>query len=263
MPRPTCPITSTRRQFLAGAAALPFAGPAAAKTAEVLIFAAASLQDALADVLATVADHRLRWTSSFASSAVLARQIEAGAGAEIFISANARWMDHLGARGHLMAETRRDLLGNRLVVVAPAAHAAPLNLTAGDLAGRLGNRPFAMGFVDAVPAGIYGKQALETLGLWEELAPRVAQTDNVRAALALVARGEAPLGIVYASDARADPRVHAVATLPEDSHDPVLYSAALLTPRPSADAETLFAALTSPDALPVFARHGFIPPPAV
>ena len=199
--------------------ALALAAPMA--RAEVTVFAAASLMGALDEVAAgwedrTGGEVRL----SYAGSSALARQIEAGAPADVFVSANVDWMDELGERGLTEPGSRRDLLSNRLVLVGPAG-AAPLALEPGlDLAALLDGGRLAMALVDAVPAGLYGREALRSLGLWGAVEPRVAQAENVRAALALVARGEAPLGVVYASDARAEPRVAVVATFPEGSHPP-------------------------------------------
>lgn len=245
---------------IAAALILAFAlAPGAARAADVLVFAAASLKTALDDVAAAFeAQTGSEVAVAYAGSSALARQILAGAPADIFISANTLWMDEVEAAGLLAKGSRRDLLGNRLVLVGPADLSAvsPADLSAEALAARLGDGRLAMALVDAVPAGMYGKSALASLGLWEALAPRIAQADNVRAALALVARGEAPLGIVYATDAAAEPRVSVLATFPEESHPPIVYPVARL-----ADAGEPAAAfldyLAGPDARARFEREGF------
>lgn len=225
----------------------------------VLVFAAASLKTALEEAAApweAATGHDAVF--SFAGSSVLARQIELGAPAELFISANPEWMDQLERGGHLQAGTRRDLLGNRLVLACKAP-AGPVDLTApGALAQALGNRPLAMALADAVPAGIYAKAALAHFGLWQALAPHAAQADNVRAALALVARGEAACGVVYATDAASEPAVAIAAVFPAESHPPIVYPAAL-TRDAGAAARNLLAHLSGPKAREVFARWGFLP----
>lgn len=228
---------------------------AAAET--VVVFAAASLMGTLEEAAApweAETGHEAR--ISYAGSSALARQIAQGAPAELFVSASVEWMDVLEAEASLREGTRRDLMGNRLVLVAHG-EAAPVEIGP-DVAARLGEGRLAMALVDAVPAGIYGREALAAAGLWEELAPRVAQADNVRAALALVARGEAPMGVVYATDARAEPRVTVVATFPEGSHAPIRYPAALTTAAGAA-AASLLDHLASPEARAVYERHGFAP----
>lgn len=239
------------------AACLCLAGPPAL-AAEITVFAAASLKTAM-DRLAPAWEAATgdRVTVALAGSSALARQIQRGAPADVFVSANVDWMDLLEAEGLIAAESRRDLLGNRLALVARAP-ARPLDPA--DLPQALGQGRLAMALVEAVPAGIYGRAALEALGLWEELAPRVAQADNVRAALALVATGAAPFGIVYATDAAAEPRVSAVATFPEGSHPPIVYPAALVAGADPAAAAFLDW-LAGPEAGAVFADLGFAPPP--
>ncbi|TDL84342.1 molybdate ABC transporter substrate-binding protein [Palleronia sediminis] len=232
-------------------------GAAAARAETVTVFAAASLKTALDEIapgFEAATGHDLRL--SYAGSSALARQIEACAPADIFISANPDWMDRLDAAGLLAAGTRADLLTNRLVLVAHGAEAAPLALGP-RIGARLGEGRLAMALVDAVPAGIYGRAALRSLGLWDDLAPRVAQADNVRAALLLVARGAAPLGIVYETDALSEPRVSVVATFPEDSHPPILYPAAALEGRDGPAARAFLAHLSGEQAGAVFARLGF------
>ena len=225
----------------------------------VLVFAAASLKNALEEAVvpweaATGNDAVL----SFAGSSVLARQIALGAPAELFISANPEWMDHLQTGGHLQAGTRRDLLGNRLVLACKAP-AGPVDLTApGALEAALGDRPLAIALADAVPAGIYAKAALTRYGLWNSVARRAAQADNVRAALALVARGEAACGVVYATDAASEPAVAIAAEFPAESHPAIVYPAALTAAAGTA-ASDLLAYLSGADARAVFARWGFRP----
>ena len=255
MPRlsPRYPV----RTLLALTLGLVFAGAALAD--EITVFAAASLKNALEEVahgFERETGHTVR--ISLAGSSALARQIELGAPADLFISANEAWMDRLQERGRIAATTRSDLLANRLVLIAHGADAAPVALTPGaDLAGRLGNGRLAMALVDAVPAGIYGKAALTRLGLWEGLAPHVAQADNVRAALALVALGEAPLGIVYATDAQAEPRVSIVAAFPEDSHPPIRYPVAIVTGHERPETLAFLDHLHGPTAAAIFAAQGF------
>lgn len=233
--------------------ALFFALPAQAE--QVTIFAAASLKTALdriaADWQADTGDEAL---ISYGGSSALARQIVEGAPADLFISASVGWMDEVEAAGLLQPEGRRDLLGNRLVLIA-GGDAAPMSDWPADPVGLLQGGKLAMALVDSVPAGQYGKQALESLGLWDDLAPHVAQADNVRAALALVATEAAPFGITYASDAIAEPRVTAVYTFPEDSHDPIIYPAARISD--NALATGFMDALSSPEAAQVFRENGF------
>jgi molybdate transport system substrate-binding protein len=233
--------------------------PPQARADGVLVFAAASLKTALDEV---ARDWRERTgaalTISYAGSSSLARQIEQGAPADIFISASVDWMDHLQRSGLIRPQTRRDLIGNRLVLVAHEPNATAFELDADtDLAGLLGDRRLAMALVDSVPAGVYGKAALTSLGLWDAVSSKVAQTDNVRAALALVSSGEAPYGIVYASDAAADSTVNVVAVFAEETHAPIVYPAALVASSEAVDAQAFLDALGSPGALSIFKQQGF------
>lgn len=231
--------------------------PAAAE--EVVVFAAASLKTAL-DEIVTDFEGKTgdRVVVSYAGSNALARQILGGAPADIFISASQEWMDEVEKGGEVAGESRVDLLGNTLVLIAHDADAAPIALDADtDLAGLIGDEKLAMALVDSVPAGQYGRQALTSLGLWDEVEGSVAQADNVRATLALVAMGEAPFGIVYATDAAAEPAVHVIGTFSADSHDPVSYPAALLKAASDEADEKFFDALRGPDATRIFAAHGF------
>jgi molybdate transport system substrate-binding protein len=236
------------------------AGPLAAET--VTVFAAASLQTALDRVAgAFTAETGHQVVVSYAGSNVLAQQIIAGAPADIFLSASEPWMDEVAAAGLVLPGFRQDLLGNRLVLVAHSPDAPALDLAANpDLGGALAGGKLAMPFVDAVPAGQYGKEALENLGLWAAVEPHVVQTENVRAALALVARGEAPYGIVYATDAAAEPGVTVVGTFPADSHAPILYPVSLLTTAADAADRAFFDALSAPPAAAIFAEEGFLVP---
>ena len=213
------------------------------------MFAASSLKTARDEIAAGWSDDRV--VLSYAGSGALARQITQGAPADVFISANVAWMDALEAGGQVQPETRVTLAGNRLVLIGGAA-AAPVVLGP-DL--DLGDGRLAMALVAAVPAGIYGKAALTSLGLWERVAGQVVQADSVRAALALVASGAVPYGVVYATDAQAEPRVRVLGTFPEDSHPPILYPAALTA---RAQSGAFLDYLTSDAAWAVFAAQGFV-----
>jgi molybdate transport system substrate-binding protein len=191
----------------------------------------------------------------------LAKQIEQGAPAQLFVSADLDWMDYLAQRQPIIEGTRRNLLGNRLVLVtgrdSPQGEVA---IGQGfDLAALLGDGRLAVGEVRSVPAGRYAKAALEHLGAWDGVEARLAQAENVRAALALVARGEAPLGIVYTTDAFSDPTVRIIATFPADSHPPILYPAALTAECANGRAMDFLSYLASPTAKSIFERHGFTP----
>lgn len=247
---------------LVAAMALAVLAGGAARADQVVVFAAASMKTALDEVAAHwQAETGHEVLISYAGSAQLAKQIIAGAPADLFISASLAWMDAVQAEGAVVPGTRRDLLGNQLVLIGHGATGPALVLDGRfDLAARLGEGRLAMALVDAVPAGQYGKAALTALGLWPSVAPKVAQADNVRAALALVATGEAPLGIVYVTDAVAEARVHVAATFPADSHPAIVYPAALLTSAADAADRAFLDALQGPAARAIFARHGFAPP---
>ena len=236
------------------------AAPASAQTADrVTVFAAASLTDSLREIATLYGrDSGKRVVFSFAASMTLARQIELSAGADIFIAADTESMDYLDQRGRVAKPTRQDLLGNRLVLIAPAG--SNLSLVIGPqmkIADALGTGGrLATANVESVPAGRYGKAALTSLGVWNGIANRLAQGEDVRTALSYVARGEAPLGIVYATDARVEPRVRVVGTFPETTHTPIVYPAALTTDaRP--DATQFLTYLRGPQARAVFERAGF------
>ncbi|WP_254604364.1 molybdate ABC transporter substrate-binding protein [Leisingera sp. ANG59] len=239
-------------------AGLLWLGLAGQLQAGITVFAAASTKNALDEAAAAYADDTGRVTAlSYAGSPSLARQIQLGAPADLFISANPGWMDLLQQEGLIDAASRRDLLQNRLVLIAHGRNVPPLDLATADLADKLGEGRLAMALVDAVPAGIYGKAALTALGQWPALAPKVAQAANVRAALALVASGEAPMGVVYASDARAEAGVTVIAAFPESSHPPVIYPAAVVAGGNTSEARAFLDYLHSPAAQRIFLQHGF------
>ncbi|MBP7242709.1 molybdate ABC transporter substrate-binding protein [Amaricoccus sp.] len=250
-------VRGIRRTALGLALAALVAAPAAA--ADVTVFAAASLKNALDAVAeAWAGETGNAATISYAASSALAKQIEEGAPADVFISADVPWMDYLAERDLVQKDTIVELLGNRLVLVAPAESTAAIELAPGaDLVGLLGDGRLAMGQVDSVPAGKYGKEALTALGVWDGVADRLAQAENVRAALALVATGEAPFGIVYETDANAEPAVRVVATFPEDSHSPIVYPAAVTTAATSPEAAAFLDYLKGSGAAELFEAQGF------
>lgn len=235
-------------------------GPAQAACAQdVVVFAAASLTNAL-DEAARAFEQQggARLKISYAASSALAKQIESGAPADLFISADLDWMNYLEQRHLIQTATRRNVLGNRLVLVAPADGDLKVEIKPGlDLAGFLRGGRLAMADPDSVPAGRYGKAALEKLGLWNSVRAAVAPAESVRAALLFVSRREAPLGIVYATDAAADPRVRIVGVFPEDSHPPIIYPAALTADSKNPSAARLLEFLGSPAVMPIFEKEGF------
>lgn len=226
---------------------------------KVTVFAAASLKNALdAANVAWTKGSAKETTVSYAASSALAKQIEAGAPADVFISADLAWMDYVAEKKLIKDGTRSNFLGNRIVLVAPKDAATPVEIKEGfDLAALVGEGRLAMGAVDSVPAGKYGKAALEKLGIWPSVEGKVAGAESVRAALALVSRGEAPYGIVYATDAAADPGVAVVGTFPEGSHPPIIYPIAVLSESENADADAYLDYLTSEKAAPFFTDQGF------
>lgn len=239
-------------------------GASAAAPARITVFAAASLQESLDEV---VQAWRLRSGQpvvvSYAASSALARQIEQGAPADVFISADGDWMDYLEQRDLLAASTRFDLVGNRLVLVAPSGSVQrPLSPRAYEpLLAALGDQGrLAVAETTSVPAGRYARAVLQANGGWEPLKSRLAQGESVRAALAFVARGEAPLGIVYATDAQAEPKVRVVATFDAADHPAIVYPAAGLRSAPAARARGFLAFLRSEQARAIFARYGFTTP---
>ncbi len=254
-------VRPLRRMALAGLFLYAGVALAAGPERPLTVFAAASLTDVLqavgSDFAATGAPLP---RFSFAASSALARQIEAGAQADVFFSADQEWMDYLAARDLVRAGTRRDLVGNRLVLVARAD--SPLELAIGQgftLAQALGPRGrLAVGDPDFVPAGRYARSALTSLGVWNQVVDRLARADNVRVALAYVARGETPLGVVYASDAQADARVRVVGAFPSASHPPITYPVAAIRGA-APGAEAFIAFLAGPVAAARFAAAGFTP----
>lgn len=261
-PHRACRLASLVSLVIVALLFAPLAARAGAPEEQPLrVFAAASLTEVLQqlaiDYAATGAgEPRL----TFAGSSQLARQIEAGAPADIFISADQEWMDYLAARDLIQSRTRRDIAGNTLVLIAPVDSRITLRLVPGaDLAAALGGGRLATGDPDSVPAGRYARGALMSLGAWPAVADRLARAENVRIALTYVARAEVPLGIVYATDARTEPRVRIVDTFPETSHLPIRYAAAVLR-QASDEAGAFLAFLTGEVATRQFRERGFVSP---
>lgn len=225
----------------------------------VMVFAAASTTNAVTEII----DLFKRTTKmpvipSFASSSTLAKQIQSGAPAAVYISADNKWMDFLEEKKLIEPGTRYALLSNRIVLVAPVDSPLKLEILPGfDLSGALGENRLAMGDPAHVPAGIYAKQALETLGVWEGIKDRIAPAKDVRSALVLVERGEAPLGIVYATDAAITGKVRIVGLFPENAHPPIVYPVALVAGNKTEAAEAFIAFLKAPEARAVFEKYGF------
>ena len=238
---------------------LLFAPPAIAQERGPVVLAAASLQESLSEAAhAWAAKGHAKPVLSFAASSALARQVIAGAPADLFLSADEPWMDAVAKAGMLRAGTRATLLGNRLVLIAPAASRTKLTIARGfPLARALGAGRLALADPDAVPAGKYAKAALTHLGVWTGVAAKVAPAENVRAALALVERGAAPLGIVYATDARASKAVRVVGEFLVKSHRPITYPIAMLSASRHPDADGFRRFLLSPRGRAIFARYGF------
>jgi molybdate transport system substrate-binding protein len=233
--------------------------PAQAQQRGPLVLAAASLQEALTDAAKVwTAKRRAEPVLSFAASSALARQIEAGAPADLFISADEGWMDYVATKGQIRPGTRATFLTNRLVLIAPAGSGTKLVIGRNfPLARALGQGRLAMADPDAVPAGKYGKASLSALGVWRGVEGRVARAENVRAALALVERGEAPFGIVYATDARASAKVRIVGTFPATSHPAITYPIATLKASANTEVEAFRRFLLSREGKALFARRGF------
>ncbi|HET6223129.1 MAG TPA: molybdate ABC transporter substrate-binding protein [Dongiaceae bacterium] len=231
--------------------------PAAAE--DLLVFAAASTKNAAEDIAKLyAAESQDKVTYSFAASSDLAKQIENGAPAVIFISADTKWMDYLAERKLIAPDSRRDLLGNKLVLIAPADSQLTVALGKGaPLADALGDGKLAMGEPESVPAGRYGKAALEGLGIWSAVEPKVARTKDVRAALTLVERGEAAAGIVYSTDAAISKKVKVIAEFPADSYPPIVYPVAIVAGKDDAAAKAFHAFLNGPKARTVFLDYGF------
>jgi molybdate transport system substrate-binding protein len=234
-------------------------GKAQAQAAPPLFMAPASLKNALDQIAGDWKTETGKTvTFSFAASSALAKQIEQGAPADLFASADLDWMDYLDQRGLIRPGTRSNLLGNSLVLIAPADLPRSFALTKGaDLGAFVGDGRLAVADVNAVPAGKYAKQALQALDLWTGVENKLAQSDNVRATLALVARGEAVAGIVYATDANSEARVKVLGTFPADSHAPIVYPVAIVATSTHADAQTFLTYLRSPAARRAYATHGF------
>jgi molybdate transport system substrate-binding protein len=225
----------------------------------ITVFAAASLKNALDDI---VKAHETRTGAkvvvSYAASSALARQIESGAPADIFFSADLDWMDYLEKRSLIQQTSRQNLLRNRIVLIAPSDSKTTLKIAPGfPLASALGKERLAMADTNSVPAGKYGKASLEALGVWKDVQARVASAENVRAALLLVARGEAPFGIVYSTDAVAEQKVRIVDQFPENTHPPIVYPAALIATSKSAAAASFLGSLKQTAARAIFEKHGF------
>ncbi len=245
---------------LAGAFAVGLAaGPAAAQSAGPTVFAAASMKTALDEIDALwTAKTGKTVTVSYAASSALAKQIESGAPADLFISADIPWMNYVGEKGLIKPESRIDLLGNDLVLVAPATAAEKIDIGPGvALAAKTGDGKIATGDIATVPVGKYAKASLEKLGVWKDVEPKIAGAENVRAALGLVARGEAKYGIVYATDAKAEPKVAVIGTFPADSHPPIVYPVAITKDAKSPDVAAYLDFLKGPEATKVFLSQGF------
>ena len=253
-----------RRTILATAAAIAVTAKPTAAQAEVrplLVFAAASLKNALDDIDEAWRRGTGKPTAiSYAASSLLAKQIENGAPADLFISADSDWMDYLETRKLIKPQSRSDLLGNSIVLVASAISTVELTIAPGfALAAALGGGRLAMADPAAVPAGRYGKAALDKLGVWDTVANRIAAAENVRAALLLVARGEAPLGIVYRTDAAVEPGVRIIGTFPPDTHPPIVYPIALTATSDNPDAPALLVYLRGAASRAQFQKAGFAP----
>jgi len=250
-------LSINRRAFVALVLVLlPLPATSQPARSPITVFAAASLTDSLKAVAeAYKANTGISVTLSFGASSTLARQIEQGAKADIFFSADSAWMDYLQSKS--LIARRKDMLGNQLVLVAgPEASPPPRIAPHFDLAGALGGRRLAVADPASVPAGKYAKAALTSLGVWDQLASKLAPAENVRVALEYVARGEAPYGIVYASDAKVAPNVWVVGVFPESTHAPIIYPAAMIkTASPSAKAFLSF--LGSKGAGAIFQKAGF------
>ena len=230
-----------------------------AMAADLNVFAAASMKNAIDEIGAAwkvKSGHAI--VATYAASSALAKQIEAAAPADVFISADEAWMDELASKNLIKADSRKDVVGNTLVIVAVKDSKLVVDLgVKPNLVETLGKEKLAMADVKAVPAGKYGKSALESLKLWDAVSPQVAMQENVRAALALVALGEAKLGIVYGSDAVVEPKVEVAATFPEESHPPILYPAAIVAATSNADAQGFVDFLKGDQAKAIFKKDGF------
>ena len=252
-------MTLTRRLAILAAAWTLTAAPALAADRPVTVFAAASLKNALDEVGAVYAARtggEARF--SYAASSAIARQIEQGAPAEVYISADSDWMDYLAGKRLIVPASRRDLLTNHLALIAPAGAKTSLKIGKGmPLARALGQGRLAVAGPD-VPAGKYARASLTALGVWDSVSGKLAQAENVRAALQFVARGESPYGVVYDTDAKAEPRVKIVGLFPDASHPPIIYPAALVAGGQNPQAGAFLSFLSGPEAGAVFRKHGFV-----
>jgi molybdate transport system substrate-binding protein len=249
-----------RRSWLGLGLAVSLLPSVAFAQGNVVVFAAASLKNALDEIATT-------WSKdtgkpmpriSYAASSALARQMEQGAPADLFISADLDWMDDVQGRNLIRTDSRFNLLGNKIVLIAPKdSKLATVEIKGADLAKALAGGRLSMANVNSVPVGKYGKAALKKLGAWVDVKDHLAQAENVRAALLLVARGETPLGIVYATDAAAEPTVKIVGTFPADSHPPIIYPAAMSKESTNADAKAFLDFLRSAKARTAFEKQGF------
>jgi molybdate transport system substrate-binding protein len=255
---PPPPLGLARRAVLAAAFLLLPAAPVWAQNS-ITVFAASSLTDSMKSVAdAYKAKTGTSVTLSFGASNTLAQQIDQGAHADIYMSADSDWMDFLQKNNRIAAGTRRNLLGNRLVLIGGSGSKALTIAPHFDLAGALGNAKLALADPNAVPAGKYGKAALTALGVWDSVAGKIAPAENVRVALEYVSRGESPYGIVYETDARVDPGVHVVGAFPENTHPPIVYPVAL-TGNAAPQAKDFLAFLSGPEAKAIFEKAGFTP----
>jgi molybdate transport system substrate-binding protein len=233
--------------------------PAAAQDT-LTVFAAASLKNSLDDANAAFTKATgVKVTASYAASSALAKQIEGGAPADVFISADLNWMDYLAGKKLIKPDSRFNLLGNKLVLIAPKdSKLDSVKIGQGfDLAKLAGDGRIAVADVKAVPAGLYAKAALEKLGAWTAAEPKLAQAENVRATLAFVARNETPVGIVYETDAKVEPKVKIVAAFPDGSYPPVTYPVAATAEGKNAAAGRYLTFLRSPAAKAIFEKYGF------
>lgn len=241
---------------------LPLSVQAQAPRKEIVVFGAASLTDVLGEITAEFTRASgIRVKTSFAASSALARQIESGARADVFFPADLEWMDYLLERKLIQATTRKEVVANRLVLVAPADSKVSVKIRSGvSFTESLTGGRLATGDPDSVPVGKYAQAALKSLGAWEQVEPRLIRAENVRSALAFVARGEAALGIVYATDARAESKVRILDTFPEDSHPPIRYPIAA-TATSGAEGIRFVDFVASAKARPLFVKYGFAPLP--
>jgi molybdate transport system substrate-binding protein len=255
------PFFAAARLAFVLAATIAFTAPAQAQDKQpLLVFAAASLKNALDEInVAWKKQSDIGVRTSYAASSALAKQLEEGAPADLFLSADIPWMDHVERKNLLRAGTRGNLLGNSIVLIAPKGwNKGEVKIGPNfDLAKLLGDGRLALAATASVPAGRYAKASLEKLGIWPSLEKKLAEAENVRAAMAFVSRGEAPLGIVYSTDAAADPNVVVIGTFPGDSHPPIIYPVGVLAASKNPAAESYRKYLSGLDARTTFIRHGF------